>query len=89
MKGITSSFWVGVVFVTSISIGVSDSSVDAGLGSEDSRAEGLPLSGEASRDDVMPGSLFAVKAAFKRFSASSPARRSCSCMASAVVCNAR
>ena len=69
----------------STSIDDSTSSTDEDFGSDDSEVAGFPTAGDATRDAVTPGSLFAVRAAFNRFSASSLAKRSCSCIASAEV----
>ena len=44
---------------------------------------GVPMAGEAIRDAAVPGSRFVSRAAFRRFSTSSLAARSCSCIANA------
>ena len=83
----TSSFCGGRGGITAKSTSIDDStsSVDEGFGSDDSGVGGFPTAGDATRDAVAPGSRFAVRAAFNRFSASSLAIRSCSCIASAEV----
>ena len=82
----TSSFCGGGgITAESTSIDDSTSSADEGFGSDDSGVAGFPTAGDATRDAVAPGSRFAVSAAFNRFSASSLAIRSCSCIASAEV----
>ena len=83
----TSSFCGGGGGITAESTSIDDStsSADEGFGSDDSGVAGFPTAGDATRDAVAPGSLFAVSAAFNRFSASSLAIRSCSCIASAEV----
>jgi hypothetical protein len=83
----TSSFCGGRGGITAESTSIDDStsSPDKRFGSDDSGVAGFPTAGDASRDAVAPGSRFAVRAAFNRFSASSLAIRSCSCIASAEV----
>ena len=84
----TSSFCGGGGGITAESTSIDDSTSSAveSFGSEDdSRVAGFPTTGDATRDAVTPGSRFAVRAAFNRFSASSFAIRSCSCIASAEV----
>lgn len=83
----TSSFCGGGGGITAESTSIDDStsSTDEDFGSDDSEVAGFPTAGDATRDAVTPGSLFAVRAAFNRFSASSLAIRSCSCIASAEV----
>lgn len=83
----TSSFCGGGGGITAESTSIDDStsSADEGFGSDDSGVAGFPTAGDATRDAVAPGSRFAVSAAFNRFSASSLAIRSCSCIASAEV----
>ena len=83
----TSSFCGGGGGTTARSTSIDDStsSVDEGFGSDDSGVAGFPTAGDATREAVAPGSRFAVRAAFSRFSASSLAIRSCSCIASADV----
>ena len=83
----TSSFCDGGGGITAESTSIDDStsSTDEAFGSVDSRVAGFPTAGDATREAVTPGSRFAVRAAFNRFSASSLAIRSCSCIARAEV----